>query len=555
MRWHWYWPSSPRRRDLRRHLAVLGVGWATSPWRKAVQTLSLVTFLVFLFWVLWPYPEDAAMAFGRREVVAPESFLSMDPLVGISTTVASRTWHTSLVWAAGILIAGWVLPRLFCGYLCPLGTLIDLADWAVGRRTRRLHLPAWGRWTRIRYGVLAAVLASALAGTTLSGFVAPIPILTRGLAFALGPIQSRIANGAHAGNSPYDGATAGVLVLAAVLAAALLGPRFWCRVLCPTGAILSLAARSGLMRRSVGPGCTHCGTCEDSCSFGAIRADHSTRAAECAFCQQCGGACPTGAIGFVDRRTAAASAPVAVPATAGEGLTRRALLVGTATGVLGGLGAARAMARVPAGAAEPPVRPPGSLAEPAFLASCIRCASCIKGCPTGVLVPTGSGHGFQALWTPRFDADRAGCAPDCTICGQVCPTGAILPLSMKAKRAARVGLAVVDEATCLPHAGGTACRLCADACTAAGYGAIEFILVGVEMDDTGAPVEDTGRLAPVVIADRCTGCGLCQAVCRKVNVCDVPSLTAAAIVVRATATDSRTRRPAGRPSSPRAPGP
>ena len=532
MRWNWYWPPTPRRRALRRRVAAFGAGWATSPLRKAGQALGLFAFGALLLHVLRPETRDAAAAFARREIVDAETFLLLDPLVGTAAALAARTWHVSLAWAAAVVAACIVVPRLFCGYVCPLGTLIDLADWAVGRHLRRLHRPAWGRWMRIRYVVLGAVLAAAAAGTMLAGFAAPIPILTRGMAFVLGPFQSRLMNGADAATAAFAGTATGVAILVLILAATVLGPRFWCRVLCPTGALLSLAARAGLLRRRATDRCTHCGECEAACTFGAIRDDHTTRDAECTTCQQCGGACPAGAIDFVVRPGAAPGATDAATPAA-EGLSRRALLVGTATGLLGGLGAARAATHSPSHVSGPPVRPPGSLPEPAFLAACVRCASCIKGCPTGVLVPTGGGHGFNALWTPRFDADRAGCAPDCAICGQACPTGAIAPLPLEMKRRVSVGLAVVDAATCLPHAGKADCRLCLDACTAAGYDAIEFILTGVEMDATGAPVEDTGRLAPSVIADRCTGCGLCQAICHRINVREAPTLAASAIVVRA----------------------
>ncbi len=533
MRWHWYWPPSPNRPERHRRSAGFpGIGWRTSPWRKLLQTLCLLAFAALLLHVLRPETRDASAAFMRREILDAETFLLLDPLVGLTAALASRAGHVSLAWVAAVVAACLVVPRLFCGYLCPLGTLIDLADWAVGRHLRRVHLPPWGGWMRIKHIVLVAVLAAAAAGTMLSGFAAPIPILTRGLAFLSGPLQSRLMNGAGAGAAGFEGTTAGVAILAFALAATIVGPRFWCRVLCPTGALLSLAARAGLLRRRTTDRCTHCGGCEAACTFGAIRDDHTTRDAECTTCQQCGGACPAGAIEFVVRPAAGRDAAGDGGPAAG-GLTRRALFVGTATGILGGLGAARAAARGSSDADAPPLRPPGSLPEAAFLSACVRCASCVKGCPTGVLVPTGGGHGFNALWTPRLDADRAGCAPDCAICGQACPTGAIAPLSVEAKRAVRIGLAIVDPSMCLPHAGKADCRLCLDACAAAGYDAIEFILAGVEMDATGAPVEDTGRLAPSVIADRCTGCGLCQAVCRRINVHETATLGTAAIVVKA----------------------
>jgi len=96
-----------------------------------------------------------------------------------------------------------------------------------------------------------------------------------------------------------------------------------------------------------------------------------------------------------------------------------------------------------------------------------------------------------------------------------------------------MGLAAVNTHTCLPHAGREACQLCVDRCRDAGYQAIEFLRVGVQVDAEGMPVEESGFLAPVVVAERCVGCGLCQSRCHAINVSARRVLSAAAIEVAA----------------------
>jgi len=113
----------------------------------------------------------------------------------------------------------------------------------------------------------------------------------------------------------------------------------------------------------------------------------------------------------------------------------------------------------------------------------------------------------------------------------VCPTGAIRPLPIAEKRAARMGLAVIDQQTCLPYAGSSDCRMCVDECVSAGYNAIEFRMVGVELDGEGLPAEGSGRQVPVVLAEACIGCGLCQTRCRAINVKQEKLLRRSAIVV------------------------
>jgi Pyruvate/2-oxoacid:ferredoxin oxidoreductase delta subunit len=97
-----------------------------------------------------------------------------------------------------------------------------------------------------------------------------------------------------------------------------------------------------------------------------------------------------------------------------------------------------------------------------------------------------------------------------------------------------MGLAIVDQNTCLPFAGRQECDLCVQDCAAAGYDAIEFIRVGTEVDELGDPIEGSGFLAPLVIAEKCVGCGLCQMRCHDNYVNgEHPLLERAAIIVEA----------------------
>jgi ferredoxin len=92
---------------------------------------------------------------------------------------------------------------------------------------------------------------------------------------------------------------------------------------------------------------------------------------------------------------------------------------------------------------------------------------------------------------------------------------------------------VVNQQTCLPYAGQGECQLCVDECTTAGYRAIEFVLAGTELDPFGMPIADSGFLAPVVLADLCVGCGLCQARCFGINVAGQDLLSESAIIIQA----------------------
>ena len=485
----------------------------------------------------WPshYADDLK----AKEKLPAEGFLAIDPLVSISTAIASRTWVWSLWAAGGILLICLLIPRGFCGYACPMGTLIDLFDWAVGKRVKLLRPAKVGWYRNLKYYVLLATLTASFFGLLISGFVAAIPVLTRGMAFILSPLEMGITRGWHQVPQMNAGHLWSITLFCLILGLGILRPRFWCRYVCPSGALFSVANLLRVTDRKVDASCIGCGRCVKVCPFDAIKEDFTTRGTDCTFCQTCGGACPTKSIKFTLRwdRTGL-KLPDDLPAEEGD-LKRRDFLV-TAAGVSVSVGVGWILARQIgrsgtgqyASGAKPIVRPPGSVPEEEFLQLCIRCGECFRACPNNVLQPALTPR-IDDLWTPQVTADWSGCEPSCNNCGQVCPTGAIRALPLDEKRVARMGLAVLNKDTCLPYAGLEDCQLCIDECVATGYDAIEFAQVGTEADAFGQPIEGTGFLAPVVIPHKCVGCGLCQTRCYAINAKQKGLLQKSAIVVEA----------------------
>jgi len=484
------------------------------------------------------WPAHYADNLSQKETIAAELFLVIDPLVSLSTGIAARSWVWSLGCAGIILAACVFVPRGFCGYLCPLGTLIDLFDWAIGKRVTRFRVAGDGWWVHIKYYLLLGIIVAAFGGVLLSGIFSAIPVITRGLLFTLSPLQTGAATGWHQMPPMNVGHVLSIVLFMAVLSLGLLRPRFWCKYVCPSGAVFSLGNLFRATERKVESSCINCNKCIEICPFDAIKPDFTTRTTDCTFCQSCGGVCPTHAIKFVDRWEVSGLKIENDPPTNETALGRRGFLsasVGTASGVLGGLFAATGTKSFGANLDDDgprPIRPPGSVPEAEFLQMCIRCGECFQSCPSDVLQPLGFQQGLEGLWTPHVVADWAGCASSCNACGQVCPTGAIRALPLEEKRRARMGLAMINESTCLPF-NGEACQLCVDECTAAGYDALEFVAVGTEVDEFGQPVEGTGELAPLLIPDKCVGCGLCQTRCHGINVAAKGLLQESAIIIKA----------------------
>ncbi len=353
----------------------------------------------------WPshYTDDLA----AKETLAAETFLIIDPLVSISTAVAAKAWVWSLVFAGVILLIGIVVPRGFCGYLCPLGTLIDLFDWIVGKRITRFRVADDGWWVHIKYYVLLGTLVAAMCGVLVSGFVSAIPVITRGLMYLFGPLQTAWTRGWHNVPPPHWGHAVSIGLFFAVLALGLLRPRFWCKYVCPSGAVFSVGNLLRATERKVESTCIHCNKCVEICPFDAIKPDFTTRTTDCTLCQTCGGVCPTHAIKFVERWNGVELKVLDEPPTHETSLGRRGFLaagIGTLAGTLGGWAAATGTKALGANLGDPqafrPVRPPGSVPEQEFLEMCIRCGECFKACPNDVLQVLGFQQGLEGLWTP-----------------------------------------------------------------------------------------------------------------------------------------------------------
>jgi len=142
---------------------------------------------------------------------------------------------------------------------------------------------------------------------------------------------------------------------------------------------------------------------------------------------------------------------------------------------------------------EPTVlRPPGALDEKDFLGTCIRCLRCHDACPKAAIRLAGP-HDPYPLGTPFISAADSACNL-CLECTQTCPTEALQPIAEK--KNVRMGLAVVDERTCVSHNGTGVCGACHTACPFRNFAITQGL-----------------HNAPTVHSDHCVGCGLCEEAC------------------------------------------
>lgn len=491
------------------------------------RLLQVPLFLFFLF-LLW------RAAYPLPSWVDVDLFLRLDPVISLGSMATARAFIPRLGWALVILALALILGRVFCGFICPMGTTIDIADWA-GRHTESRkkgnsfeETPK--RVRNLKYLILVFLAGSSLVGIGYHFLLAPISIITRFYALVLYPVASLLSStflstfrplfpslgleGLSFVQVKVPSYSTNIFVACLVLAILLLGkirPRFWCRNLCPAGAMLALCSLRPLFRRVVSDECTLCGRCVRACPTGAVSQDFARTAhSECILCLKCQEICPERAVSFQIRKRG----PSKVQAF---DLSRRKFI---GAGMSGAAAAALTMTNLSHlhGGIEPPalrastlIRPPGALPEPMFQARCVRCGECVKGCLTNTLQLVWWEAGLSGLWTPKIQARHAGCEQNCNLCGQLCPTGAIRPLSMDEKIFAKVGTARIIPSRCIAWEQNKRCLICDEICP---YNAISSQFVA------GHAVT-----VPVVDESRCNGCGYCENKC--------PVIGESAIVVEA----------------------
>ena len=411
-------------------------------------------------------------------------FFKLDPLVGISSLLSGHAFISGFFWGLVVLALTVVLGRVFCGFICPFGTLHHFISWIKPsfKWGRRAAVNQKTDSQRIKYFLLILVLISAVIGLNLTGLLDPIAFLFRSLARAVLPglgvgtrslvewmtasdinrlndlgygLEEFLAPVFDFSNPAYQTAWLMGLLFLIILFLNRIRPRFWCRTLCPLGALLGVCSRVGILTLEKDDDkCTQCTRCDRHCQGAASpRPGQNWEPAECLVCLNCFDVCPEDALEFTVRLKPSLNRR--------PDMGRRVVLGGLAAGVSLPL-LARLDGRIDGVADARLIRPPGSLPEKEFLTLCQRCGLCMKACPTNAINPTIGEAGMAGFWTPRLIMTQGYCDYTCTLCGSVCPTGAITAIRAKEKieKPIKIGSVYLDRGRCLPWAEIAPCIVC-----------------------------------------------------------------------------------------------
>jgi len=393
--------------------------------------------------------------------------LEIDPLVSIATAITTHTVYKGLLWSLVVLIPTFFLGRFFCNWICPYGSLHHVTGWLFRKVKPKETIAAnrSGPSQHVKYYVLAAMLVAAVFGTLQIGLLDPICLMYRSFTGAVLPAANMPAQRLFGDYRLHQGAWLIGFLLFGLVAMNLIIPRFFCRVLCPLGALLGLLSRFSWWRIERDPDkCNGCDRCRLHCE-GASDPHAQLRKSECFVCFNCIEECPEGALSF-------AFLPPKEHEVTGPDVPRRKVIFASIVGVLF-FPFVRTSGRSTRNFSAAAIRPPGTVEELEFLERCIKCDQCIRVCPTNVLQPGLFEAGLEGLWTPIMNFRMGGCHYNCTACGHVCPTGAIQRVSVEEKLGLgqfteqgpiKIGTAHFDTGRCLPYSKNITCVVCEEVC-------------------------------------------------------------------------------------------
>ena len=422
-----------------------------------------------------------------------------------------------------LLLLTLLFGRLYCSVICPLGVMQDMFGW-LGKKKKKYRYSYSPAKTWLRYAMLALMAVLMIAGFGgLAALIAPYSSYGRIVQNLLAPVwgwgNNLLAGWAaeHDSYMFYDteiwirnltvfGVAATTLVILAILA--WRNGRTYCNTICPVGTVLGFFSRFSFLAPVIDTSkCNGCGLCARNCKAACINSKaHKIDYSRCVTCFDCLDSCHKGAISYARRKTVAAESSADSGSQVNDSRRSFIAIVGATAAdaavkaadknVDGGLAVIEDK-KIPERGT--PIVPPGAQSLRNLTNHCTACQLCVSACPNGVLRPSTD---IDSFMQPRSSYERGYCRPECTRCSDVCPAGAIKPISVEEKSSIQIGHACWVKENCIPLTDGVECGNCARHCP---VGAIRLV--------HSDPENRESVRIPVVNTERCIGCGACENLC------------------------------------------
>lgn len=445
------------------------------------------------------------------------------------------TIHTYLGWMAKIqflpallalnavvivslLITTFIFGRIYCSVICPLGVFQDIIAWFSKRKKKLPYnyskAEKWLRWTMLGVLIISFIVEVnfivalldpyASYGRMANNLFQPIYLWGNNLLADIAEhYDSYMFYDKEVWLKSVSLLIVSLITLIIIAILAWKNGRTYCNTICPVGTILGIISKYSIFKPFIDTSkCNSCGLCARKCKSACIDSkNHEIDYSRCVACMDCINNCHQKAISFTRRKKTQQENKKATDTS------RRNFIMATAT--VAGTGILQAQEKAVDGGLATiedkkipnrttPLVPAGALSLNNFTQHCTACQLCVSNCPNQVLRPSDE---LSRFMQPEMSYERGYCRPECTRCSEVCPTGAITPITKVEKSSIQIGHAVWIKDNCIVLTDDVACGNCVRHCPT---GAITMI----EMDNNGKT-----KKIPMIDTEMCIGCGACENLC------------------------------------------
>ncbi len=483
-------------------------------WLKRIRIVVSMSFLLLITFLFIDFANtfSSSLTNGILYFQFLPSFLKFINLLSIAAT-------GFLI----ILVLNLVFGRVYCSFLCPLGTFQDIFHFVAQKfrkKKSRKYAPPhnWMRYSFLLIPVLIFIFGNILFlnlldpysnfGRMVTNLARPVYfemnnllslILEKREIYSIKPVELKNVSWMSVGYSFFIFGLVGYL--------AIKNGRLFCNTVCPVGTFLGIVSRFSLFKiRLDHVACTSCGICGNNCKADCIDTQNKkVDFSRCVGCLNCLYVCPGGGVKFsMSANTQKAGSILNEISNERRDFVKKSIFVPFGLAALSKNVFSQELNKLPNGMVavirENPVTPPGSVSIKHFTDNCTACHLCVSACPTQVLQASLLEFGLAGMMQPRMDFITSFCNFECTICTGICPTGAIKPLTTEIKKITQVGTSKFIKENCVVYTDETACGACSEHCPTK---AVDMV-----------PYEDKkGLTIPKVNEDICIGCGACEYAC------------------------------------------
>lgn len=471
--------------------------------KKLRVIISILLFVLITFYFL----DFAALM--------PDSFHGLAHIQFVPALIGG-----SFIILAILVVLTLLFGRIYCSTICPMGVYQDIVariSKMVTKKKKRYKFSKPKnilRWTV----VVVTIVSFFLSFPVLLALIDPYSAFGRITTNVFKPVYMAGNNLLESvftsfGNYAFYKVNISILdmfsFVAAIITLLTIGffawkyGRTYCNTICPVGTLLGFVSKFSLFKVRIDTNmCNGCGSCAMRCKASCIDSKHHTvDDTRCVTCFNCVGSCKQGALTYIPfrkKKDENKNETTTANSNRRQFLTTAITTAFTVPAVMAKDKVSDILTDTDIPTRHTPISPPGSKNTKHLLNHCTSCHLCVSRCPSNVIKPAFMEYGLGGIMQPVMTYEKGFCNYNCTVCADVCPNHALLPLTMEEKHMLQIGRVHFVHDICVVVTDGNNCGACAEHCPTQAV--------------TMIPYKD-GLTIPHITPDICVGCGGCEFIC------------------------------------------